>query len=65
MSRKWDSRNLRTISTLLRIDEAAEIQRICERSGISQYCLIQRFLRAIITADRKRRQRCEDLLQAE
>lgn len=49
----WDKRNLRTVSTHLKVQEAEELQEYCSRMGISQYYLIRRLLREVMEADRR------------
>lgn len=49
----WDKRNLRTVSTHLKVQEAEELQEYCSRMGISQYHLIRRLLREVMEADRR------------
>lgn len=49
----WDRRNLRTVSTHLKVEEAEELQLYCSRMGISQYHLIRRLLREVMEADRR------------
>lgn len=49
----WDRRNLRTVSTHLKVEEARKLQLYCSRMGISQYYLIRRLLREVMEADRR------------
>ena len=48
----WDRRNLRTVSTHLRVEEARKLQLYCQKRGISQYYLIRRLLLKLIAADK-------------
>ena len=47
----WDRRNLRTVSTHLRVEEAERLKFYCNRRGISKYYLIRRLLREAMAAD--------------
>lgn len=51
----WDRRNLRTVSTHLKVQEAEELQEYCRRMGISQYYLIRRLLQEAMEGDRQQR----------
>lgn len=57
MSVKWDSRNLRTISTHLRTDEAEELRRICAAQHVTPYAMIREYLRDYIKQHRHALQR--------
>ena len=48
----WDRRNLRTVSTHLKVEEARKLQLYCQKRGISQYYLIRRLLLKLIAADK-------------
>ena len=48
----WDRRNLRTVSTHLRVEEAERFKLYCSRRGISQYDCIRRLLREAMAAER-------------
>ena len=52
MSVKWDSRNLRTISTHLRSDEAEELRRICSTQHVTPYAMVREYLRDYIRLNR-------------
>ena len=45
---RWDRRNLRTISTHLTVQEAVQLQRICNTMGITPYHLLKKFLQKVI-----------------
>lgn len=47
----WDRRNLRTVSTHLKVEEARKLQLYCKKQGISQYYLIRRLLQEAMAAD--------------
>ena len=57
MSVKWDSRNLRTVSTHLRTDEAEELRRICAAQHVTPYMMVREFLRDYIRQHRYEMQR--------
>ena len=47
----WDRRNLRTLSTHLRVEEAERLKFYCNRRGISKYFLIRQLLREAMEAE--------------
>ena len=47
----WDRRNLRTVSTHLKVEEAERLKFYCIRRGISKYFLIQQLLREAMAAE--------------
>ena len=47
----WDRRNLRTVSTHLKVEEVRKLQLYCKKQGISQYYLIRRLLQEAMAAD--------------
>ena len=47
----WDARNLRTVSTHLRIREAVQLRRVCEAHGTTPYALVRAFLLHYIATD--------------
>lgn len=57
VSVKWDSRNLRTISTHLRKDEAEELRRICAAQHMTPYAMLREYLRDYIRLHRYELQR--------
>ncbi len=52
ISIKWDSRNLRTVSTHLRTEEAEELQQICALQHITPYSMMREYLRDYIKQHR-------------
>ena len=48
----WDRRNLRTVSTHLRVEEAERLKFYCNRRGISKYFLIRQLLREVMEAEK-------------
>lgn len=57
MSLKWDSRNLRTVSTHLRTEEAEELRQICALQHLTPYALVREWLRDYIKQHRNVLQR--------
>ena len=47
----WDRRNLRTVSTHLKVEETERLKFYCIRRGISKYFLIQQLLREAMAAE--------------
>ena len=48
----WDRRNLRTVSTHLTVRQAKQLQKYCDRHGVSRYHLLKDFLLRLIAEDR-------------
>lgn len=47
----WDKRNLRTVSTHLRVHEALALRRVCDAHGTTPYALVRAFLLHYIATD--------------
>lgn len=47
---RWDDENLRTVSTRLTRRQAAALDELCDRYGVTKFWLVKRFLLKVLAA---------------
>lgn len=48
---RWDARHLRTVSTHVPPEEAAQFRRACSAKGVTAYAVLRAFVQAYVATD--------------